>query len=268
MNTPTRPSPPVQADAWEGLQRRTSARVALGRSGQSLPTQALLDFQAAHAMARDAVHLPLDVDALRARLKTLDIDTESTHSAAPDRATYLLRPDLGRRLGPGEAGRLADEDLRRRHRTELLLVAGDGLSSSAVARQLPPLLEALRAQWPAGWTWAPVVVARQARVALGDEIGQVLGAPMVAMLIGERPGLSSPDSLGIYLTLAPRVGRTDAERNCISNVRDEGLRPADAARKLLWLAQAARRAGATGVGLKDRSDEATLDGTPAPPSLR
>ncbi|MEY2874136.1 MAG: hypothetical protein RLZZ373_1507, partial [Pseudomonadota bacterium] len=173
-------------------------------------------------------------------------------SAAADRATYLLRPDLGRQLDRDSAlqldghGALVD--------TGLLLVVGDGLSSAAVQRQAVPLIDELLKQRPAGWRLELVVVATQARVALGDDIGQRLAAPLVAVLIGERPGLSSPDSLGVYLTHAPRVGRTDAERNCLSNVRAEGLHHADAARKLWWLAMAARQSQLTGVGLKDRSD--------------
>ncbi|MEX8494241.1 ethanolamine ammonia-lyase subunit EutC [Sphaerotilus sp.] len=244
-------TPLTTPDPWAHLRALTPARVGLGRSGSSLPTHALLAFGAAHAMARDAVHLPLDADALCAEIEALGLPTLRVHSAAPDRATYLLRPDLGRRLGHESAVQL---DARGALDADLLLVVGDGLSSAAVQRQAVPLIDELLRQRPDGWRLGPVIVATQARVALGDDIGQRLAAPMVAVLIGERPGLSAPDSLGVYLTHAPRVGRTDAERNCLSNVRAEGLRHAEAARKLWWLAQAARQLQRTGVDLKDRSD--------------
>ncbi|WP_310460824.1 ethanolamine ammonia-lyase subunit EutC [Sphaerotilus sp.] len=240
-------------DPWACLRALTPARVGLGRAGSSLPTRELLAFGAAHAQARDAVHLPLDADALCMQIETLGLPTLRVRSAAPDRATYLLRPDLGRRLERDSAVQL-DAHGPAGAETDLLLVVGDGLSSAAVQRQAVPLIEALVRQRPDGWRLGPVVIATQARVALGDDIGQRLAAPMVAVLIGERPGLSSPDSLGVYLTHAPRVGRTDAERNCLSNVRAEGLQHAEAARKLWWLVQAARQLQLTGVGLKDHSD--------------
>lgn len=242
-------------DPWSALRALTPARIGLGRVGASLPTRELLAFGAAHAQARDAVHLPLDVAALRPRLQALGLQTIELASAAPDRATYLLRPDLGRRLG-ASGGALLDAHTAAHGPLPddaLLIVIGDGLSSAAIARQAVPLLAEIQRQRPPGWTLGPVVVATQARVALGDDIGQRLGAAMVAVLIGERPGLSSPDSLGIYLTRAPRVGRSDAERNCLSNVRAEGLVHAEAARRLWWLAEAGRRLGATGVALKDDS---------------
>jgi ethanolamine ammonia-lyase small subunit len=188
------------------------------------------------------------------------LEVLQVQSAAPDRATFLLRPDLGRRLSADSAALLeahAGEPCR------LLLVLADGLSAAAVERQAPPLLAALLASQPVGWRLGPLVVATQARVALGDDIGERLGAGMVAMLIGERPGLSSPDSLGVYLTRAPRVGRTDAERNCLSNIRPAGLGYLEAARKLWWLAQAADRCGATGIALKDESGDARLPHMPA-----
>lgn len=245
----------VPADAWAALRRLTPARIGLGRAGASLPTRELLAFGAAHAQARDAVHLPLDVAALRPRLQALGLQTIEVASAAADRPTYLLRPDLGRRLG-GTGGALLDAHTAAHGPLAddaLLIVVGDGLSSAAIERQAVALLAEIQRQRPPGWSLGPVVVATQARVALGDDIGQRLGAAMVAVLIGERPGLSSPDSLGVYLTRAPKVGRSDAERNCLSNVRAEGLVHAEAARKLWWLAEAARRLGATGVALKDDS---------------
>lgn len=245
----------IPPDPWADLRAHTQARLALGRAGAALPTAELLRFGMAHAQARDAVHIPLDAEALAAQLQALGCTTLPVHSAAPDRATYLLRPDLGRRLCDADAHMLRAQAAAP---IDLLLVVADGLSSLAVARQAPPLIEAIRQQAPAGWQLGPVVIAQQARVALGDEVGALLGARLVAVLVGERPGLSSPDSLGIYLTWHPQVGRSDAERNCISNVRPEGLQPALAAARLWWLCRAARELGQTGVGLKDRSDGLTL----------
>lgn len=226
---------------WRDLRRFTPARVALGRVGNGLPTAAHLDFQAAHAAARDAVHAELNVEQLTADLAAAGLSSTTVHSACPDRRTYLLRPDLGRRLAEGEAARLP--------RTPgIAFVVADGLSATAVQRHAAPLLAQVM---PALGTTGPVVIARQGRVALGDEIGAALGADAVAVLIGERPGLSTPDSLGLYLTWQPRPGRTDAERNCISNIRPEGLPIPEAAAKLLWLIDAMRRFRLTGVALKD-----------------
>jgi len=214
---------------WRDLRRFTTARVALGRDGHGQPTSA-------HLTIRRVV------------------------SEAPDRHAYLLRPDLGRSL------RAADRDalLTERRRGCLALVIADGLCASGVQIQAPAVLASLLPRLRAAeWEIGPVVIARQARVALGDEIGEALGAAVVAVLIGERPGLSSLDSIGIYLTWAPRRGRTDAERNCISNIRAAGLKPSEAAGKLLWLLAAARRLGATGVALKDEQP-AQLEGSAAP----
>jgi ethanolamine ammonia-lyase small subunit len=244
--------PPVTVDAWQALRRHTPARIALGRSGVSVPTDELLRFGLAHAQARDAVLQPLDEAVLVQGFRTAGFEVMTTHSAAPDRPTYLLRPDLGRRLDEAEIERLRSAASPP---CDLLLVVGDGLSALAVQRHALPLAQAVRDGAPAGWRLGPVVIATQARVALGDDVGQALGARPVAMLIGERPGLSSPDSLGVYLTWAPRRGRSDAERNCISNVRPEGLPVDRAAAKLWWLAQAAARGQATGVTLKDESGD-------------
>ena len=253
------PSPQgIPPDPWSDLRAHTQARLALGRAGAALPTAELLRFGLAHAQARDAVHIPLDAEALAAQIQALGCATRQVHSAAPDRATYLLRPDLGRQLCDADAEALQAVSAESRGPIDLLLVVADGLSSLAVARQAPPLIEAIRQQAPAGWHIGPVVIARQARVALGDAVGALLGARLVAVLIGERPGLSSPDSLGIYLTWQPQLGRTDAERNCISNVRPEGLPPPRAAARLWWLCQEALRLGLTGVALKDRSEGLTL----------
>jgi len=235
---------------WAELRRFTAARVALGRAGHGLPTAAHLDFQEAHARARDAVHSALDLDALEA---ALSLPAIRVASQAADRRSYLLRPDLGRRLREADRARLPPAP------GTFLFVLADGLSAIGVQRHAPALIAAARPLLArAGLALAPVILASQARVALGDEIGEAMGAAMVAVLIGERPGLSATDSLGLYLTLGPRRGRTDAERNCISNVRPGGLSPAAAAEKLAWLTGAALRLGATGVALKDEQPGGAL----------
>jgi len=246
-------------ERWLALGRLTPARLALGRVGVSLPTSAVLRFGWDHAQARDAVHDAFEPQVLERDFARLGHATLRVASGASDRATYLMRPDLGRRLDEASARRLDDHP---RDRFDLLLVVGDGLSCSAVMRHAVPLVEQVQAQLPAGRRLGPMVIASQARVALADEIGERLGAPIVAILIGERPGLSSPDSLGIYLTWEPRVGRSDAERNCISNIRPQGLSYAEAARRLVWLSEQARRLRLTGVGLKDQSDQAQIGALP------
>ncbi|MCL6262668.1 ethanolamine ammonia-lyase subunit EutC [Craterilacuibacter sp. RT1T] len=241
----------VAEDAWSAERQHTVARIALGRSGVSLPTRQTLAFALDHARARDAVHGELDTQALARELAGHGLPVLQVHSAAPDRACYLQRPDLGRKLAPD--ARLALQAAAPAGGCDLVLVLGDGLSARAVASHAPRLLEALApALRGEGWSLGPLVLASQARVALGDEVGVVLGARMLVMLIGERPGLSSPDSLGVYLTAAPRVGLNDAARNCISNVRPEGLSYPLAAYKLMWLLRAAWRDG-SGVALKDGS---------------
>jgi ethanolamine ammonia-lyase small subunit len=220
----------------------------LGRAGNGLPTAAHLTFQAAHAAARDAVRASLDIGALQAELKDAGLSSIAVSSEAPDRRTYLLRPDLGRRV--------LDRSAIPRLPGSMLFVICDGLSAIAVQRHAVPLLRHVVAQVPG--PVAPVIIAEQGRVALGDEIGEVMEAAAVAVLIGERPGLSAPDSLGVYLTWQPRRGRTDAERNCISNIRSEGLPPHAAADKLLWLIGAMRRLGLTGVLLKDEQPTTKL----------
>lgn len=255
----------VTPDPWQDWRAATPARLALGRAGQGMPTDETLRFGWAHAMARDAVHAALDTAALAQALQAEGWDSRSVRSCAPDRATYLRRPDLGRRLDAGDAQALRTGTAQG---CDLCLVIGDGLSALAVARHAVPLLAALRPRLPDGLRLAPVVIATQARVALADEVGAALGARLSAILIGERPGLSSPDSLGIYLTHGPRPGCHDAQRNCISNVRPQGLPYAGAAFKLAWLVREALRRGLTGVDLKDESDLAMLDaGAPSAPPL-
>jgi ethanolamine ammonia-lyase small subunit len=241
----------AQADCWGSLRALTPARLALGRAGASLPTDEVLRFGWDHAQARDAVQTRLDVEALQRDIGALGFATLRVASRATDRAIYLMRPDLGRRLDPDDARAL---EQAAGSGCDLAVVVADGLSSLAVQRHAPAVLAEVTRAAPSDWRFSPVVIATQARVALGDEIGERLRAGMVAILIGERPGLSSPDSLGIYLTWQPRVGRTDAERNCISNIRPAGLSYEQAARKLLWLSAQARRMKLSGVALKDRSD--------------
>ena len=258
----------VTRDPWAGLALRTPARIALGRAGAALPTGEVLRFALAHAKARDAVHAPFDPAALAGGIAALGLRTLVVRSAAPDRATYLRRPDLGRRLSPEGRDALAAVN----DACDLAIVVADGLSATAAHAQVVPLLRAFL-PWArrAGWRLAPVVLAHQARVALGDEIGALLRARATALLVGERPGLSSPDSLGIYLTYDPRLGRTDAERNCISNVRPEGLGFELAAYKMAWLLDRALTLQLTGVKLKDESDPVSpvaLTGEAGPPPTR
>lgn len=255
------PQDEPQPDPWQLLRAFTRARIAQGRSGASLPTGPMLEFQAAHARARDAVHLPFDEDAVCAALPQA-CSILRLGSAAPDRASYLRRPDLGRRLDEASRGRLVEwaESAAGTNLADvspdIVFVVADGLSALAVHRHAADVLRlAHGALLARGLKVGPVVIARQARVALGDEIGACLGARQVAVLIGERPGLSSANSLGIYLTHAPAPGRKDAERNCISNIHpDGGLSPTLAAHKLVWLILEARARQLTGVELKDESD--------------
>lgn len=235
---------------WEDLRRLTAARIGLERSGASLGTRPLLEFRLAHARARDAVHAALDENSLLAALPRPALVVSSR---AEDRRTYLMRPDLGRELLAGDAARLAAQVGNH----DLAIVIGDGLSAAAAERHAPPLLEALLPIL-ADWSLAPLVVARHARVALGDQVAAVLGAASVLVLIGERPGLSAPDSLGAYLTWAPRPGTTDAERNCVSNIRPDGLDPAQAARTLAFLLARMRTLRLSGVALKDESHSSAI----------
>ena len=239
-------SPLVITNPWEALRRYTPARIALGRAGPALPTKEVLEFGVAHARARDAVHQQLDVDRLEQELRAAGYKPMRVASQARDRTTYLTRPDLGRRLDVESVPRLVGT-------AELVIAVEDGLSACAVQTHVVPLLDALAHIPGERWSGAAVVVALQGRVALGDEIGERLQARLVVVMIGERPGLSSPDSLGLYVTYAPRIGRTDADRNCISNIHAQGLSYAEAARRLDWLASAALARGVSGVALKDDS---------------
>jgi ethanolamine ammonia-lyase small subunit len=245
----------VDTNSWTQLRRFTQARIALGRAGVSIPTKPMLDFQLAHARARDAVHLPMDRDGLVARLEATGYSPIALKSAASDRTVYLQRPDLGRRLDDAARARLSGHVLQGAHGFDVAFVIADGLSALAVNQHAIDMLEAVRPGLvERNWRLAPVCVVEQGRVAIGDEIGALLGAQTVVILIGERPGLSAPDSLGVYLTYAPRPGLTNAARNCISNVRPDGQSFSVAARRLLYLLVEARRRGLSGVDLKDEAD--------------
>jgi ethanolamine ammonia-lyase small subunit len=249
------------------LRQFTAARIGLGHTGASQPTRAQLDFQLAHARARDAVHHALDTTGLARALAPAWPGPLLLHSAAANRQVYLQRPDLGRRLDAPSRGLLSaqrggDTHVRPHERPherpyDLSVVVADGLSALAIEQNAAPLLQALRARLAAQtWVLAPLTIVQQGRVAVGDEVGELLGAKIVVVLIGERPGLSSPDSMGLYITWAPRVGLTDERRNCISNVRPAGLGIDDAADKLHYLLLEARRRQLTGVHLKDETDGA------------
>lgn len=228
-------------DPWGPLRQFTKARIGLGRAGDAPSLDSVLNFQLAHARARDAVHTPLDGTGLMAELS--DLKPVQVESAASDRATYLRRPDLGQRLWNDRWGIPGDWDA--------VFVIADGLSATSVMAHAVPVLRAVMPKLK-DWKIAPPVIASQARVALGDDIGARLGAKMVAVLIGERPGLSAADSLGIYLTWQPRPGRTDAERNCLSNIHPpDGMGYEAAASRLAWLMHEARARQITGIELKD-----------------
>ena len=239
------------------LRDFTSARVELGRTGHSLPTSELLNFQLAHAKARDAVQLPLDTNSLVLELQQQGLPSIVLASAAADRATYLRRPDLGRRLNANSRQTLGTVEAGY----DAVFVIADGLSALAIHRHAVPLLAQVLPKME--WRIAPVVIVEQGRVAIGDEIGETLGASLAAVLVGERPGLSSPDSLGIYLTWQPRVGKTEAERNCISNIRAEGLSYELAAHKLRFLMTEARRRKLSGVDLKENAGPLLTGGSTA-----
>ncbi|MBB6146302.1 ethanolamine ammonia-lyase small subunit [Silvibacterium bohemicum] len=233
------------------MRAHTPARVALRTAGSSLATAEILDLNLCLAEARDAVHSTLSTASLMPLLRERGWSPILLKSAARDRHEYLRRPDLGRKLS-AESRSLLDRNSSAGSANDLVIVIADGLSAIAVERHTVPLLDALTPLW-LGAAHAPVIIAEQARVAIGDEIGELLQARLTLLLIGERPGLSSPDSLGAYITWAPRIGRTDAERNCISNIRPEGLSYADAAARIAHYLKAATQRQLTGVALKDDS---------------
>lgn len=238
----------VTSDPWHSLTDLTQARIALGRAGSSLPTAPLLHFAADHAMARDAIRTVFDTDSLARALADVGFATLLAHSQALTRADYLRRPDLGRLLD--QPSRLVLTPAEPAPPNRLTIIVADGLSPLAPMRNALPLLEHLRPCLD-GWSLDAVILAREARVALADEVGHLRGAEATLILIGERPGLKSPDSLGAYITYRPQLGRTDAERNCVSNIRLDGLAPAVAAARLVSIFAHARILGVSGVALKE-----------------
>jgi ethanolamine ammonia-lyase small subunit len=244
----------------------TAARIALGLTGPAIPTREHLRFQLDHALARDAVHARLDVPAIQRDLQQRSIESLSVYSAASqsltasDRGLYLRRPDLGRTLSSGSRSLLEQCASESPTSPDLVFILADGLSSLALERHATAVLDELSPRLDPTWITAPVSIATEARVGLGDQIGQILRARLAVVLIGERPGLSSPDSLGAYITWQPCAGRTDAERNCISNIRSEGLSYAAAASRILFYLQEAMKLRLTGVGLKEGSAGPALPG--------
>jgi len=247
----------VVKNDWDILKKFTSARIGLGRTGVSLPTKEILSFALDHAQAQDAVYLPLDADILKSQNKNKEL--LELHSKVKDRAIYLKRPDLGRRLDSNSQELLSK--VKNKH-YDLSIVIVDGLSSLAVHKNainfIKKITELLKKD-KQEWNISPLCIVKQGRVAIGDEIGEILHAKIVLVLIGERPGLSSPDSLGLYMTFNPKVGLKDSSRNCISNIRSKGLSYENAANKALYLLKESRKLKLSGVELKERSsDEKTL----------
>ncbi len=261
----------VVENPWSDLRRFTDARIGLGRAGISLPTSEMLAFQLSHAQARDAVNFPLDISEMTKTLSAIDALSVvekplSLQSEAVDRVTYLQRPDLGRKLNQAGRTTLLNTMQSRQSSTQaqydLAIVVVDGLSSLAVQKNAAPFISELLKQLPtepSPYKIAPITLVEQGRVAIGDDIGELLNAQVVMVLIGERPGLSSPDSLGLYLTWEPKTGLNDACRNCISNIRPAGLSYFEAARRAVYLLQEAKKCGLTGVNLKDRTQDDVIE---------
>lgn len=261
----------VVENPWSDLRRFTDARIGLGRAGISLPTSEMLAFQLSHAQARDAVNFPLDISEMTKTLSAIDALSVvekplSLQSEAVDRVTYLQRPDLGRKLSQAGRTTLLNTMQSRQSSTQaqydLAIVVVDGLSSLAVQKNAAPFISELLKQLPtepSPYKIAPITLVEQGRVAIGDDIGELLNAQVVMVLIGERPGLSSPDSLGLYLTWEPKTGLNDACRNCISNIRPAGLSYFEAARRAVYLLQEAKKCGLTGVNLKDRTQDDVIE---------
>ena len=247
--------PELAYDPWRSLSQHTTARIALGRAGMSLPTRAGLEFQLAHAQARDAVHIPLDVADLAQRLNARGYPTQTLQTQAENRSLYLQRPDLGRLLSASARGSLPPGT------ADAVIVVADGLSSKAITHHAVPFLDLLLPQLQAnGYQLPPVSLVQHGRVAVGDAIAEHYQARLCIILIGERPGLSSPDSMGIYYTYQAKSGvSTDADRNCISNIHSNGLSYEQALKKLLFLIEASERLGLSGVNLKDETTEAGLE---------
>jgi ethanolamine ammonia-lyase small subunit len=250
-------------DRWSHLRGLTAARIGLGRAGPGIATADHLAFRAAHALARDAVHASLDLDAVAEAMTPLGLTVLRVESRCADQATYLTRPDLGRRLAPDSAHRLKTAGPG----AEVGILVAGGLSALATGSHAASLLALLvPAMLRGGYSVGPICLAPRGRVALGDEVGELLESRLMLVLIGERPGLSSPDSLGAYVTYGPRLGRTDADRNCVSNIRPEGMALDEAARRVGWLIDQALARRISGVTLKDDSDR-LLSATPQPGTL-
>lgn len=252
---------------WALLRDYTDARIGLGRSGVSIPTSHSLEFQLAHAQAQDAVHLPLDVEHIVEQINNNNLNPETylpilLHSQAINRTTYLQRPDLGRKLNGDSTETLKKINLNKDEPFDLSIVIVDGLSSLAIKENAVNFIERLLSALindTQKWKIAPFTIIQQGRVAIGDEVGELLKAKISLVLIGERPGLSSPDSLGLYLTWNPKAGLTDASRNCISNVRSEGLSYEEAVKKTMYLLKESRRLELSGVNLKDRTTNDVIE---------
>jgi ethanolamine ammonia-lyase small subunit len=242
-------------DAWAELRGVTPARIGLPRAGASIATEPALALRLAHARARDAVHDALDVARLAVDLGALGKEVVEVASQVADRQTYLMRPDLGRALAPDSATALQ----RHEQGHDLVFVVADGLSARAVQEHAAPVLERVMAALPKSWRVGPLVIARQGRVAIGDAVAEALQAKCVALLIGERPGLSAPDSMGAYLTYQPHRYTTDADRNCISNIRPAGIGYTDAAFRLTRLLLSMRERKISGVALKDETERPALE---------
>lgn len=248
----------VTENPWQSLRAYTTARIALGRADVSLPTSALLAFQLDHARARDAVHAALNLAVMGSELRKRGFDAFGVRSQAGARDVYIRRPDLGRLLDVDSLAALGEWRASNAGEFDAVIVLADGLSARAVECHALPLLEELVCELkPPQWQLGPVILVEQGRVAIGDQIGTILGARQALVLIGERPGLSAPDSLGAYLTYDPQPGRIDAERNCVSNIRTAGLSYEEAARRIVFLMTEARRRKLSGVALKDESDAPT-----------
>ena len=249
---------PSATDTWQHLRQFTAARIALGRTGGSQRTESVLDFRLSHARARDAVHSPFDADTLEQTMRSRGLFTFRLSTAAADRRTYLIRPDLGRRLDD-PSRKLLFANSTTWGRRDLAIIVSDGLAAQAAKQHaIATLLPLVGHLITDGWTLYPIFVVPFSRVKLQDEIGELLGARHTLMLLGERPGLGSPDSLGAYFTFTPRAACTDADRNCISNIRPEGLPPVAAADKLTRLLCESARLGLSGVALKDTGSTPAL----------
>ncbi|QDK79241.1 ethanolamine ammonia-lyase subunit EutC [Spirosoma sp. KCTC 42546] len=242
----------IEADDWEFLKAYTTARIALGKTGVSIPLKESLQFKMAHAHAKDAVYSSLDMAALQADLSSAGLPIYTVHSQAENRDIYLQRPDLGRLLSADSAEQLQQLNSPS---ADISIIIADGLSATAIMENAVPVVRLLveKAQ-QAGYALAPILLVDQGRVAITDAIGGILNPRLAIMLIGERPGLSSFDSMGAYITYGPQPGLTDERRNCISNIRQQGLSPAFAVDKLMYLIQSAFRLQITGVALKDNGD--------------